>query len=105
MTFRELKAFLDDRLPLLDEKITLFDYGQMRFIPLPNLEVCLDGKPLIHFTIDTGDWQNRFCPLCGNKTLRHLETCEPPDPEHCKDTWTCDCTDDFFVYTFTKVPQ
>jgi len=45
---------------------------------------------------------NRYCPLCGNKTLRLLEKCETGKEDEIKTSWTCDCSDNMVcIYEFT----
>ena len=34
--------------------------------------------------------EDRYCPNCGKKTLRFIETCECDDYEE-KHSWSCDC--------------
>lgn len=35
------------------------------------------------------DTEDKFCPLCGNESLRFIETCES-DFSTEKTSWTCD---------------
>lgn len=36
--------------------------------------------------------EDKYCPICGKKTLRYIETCELSEDE-VKTSWTCDCSD------------
>lgn len=34
---------------------------------------------------------DRYCPMCGRKTLYHIEVCES-DEDSIKTSWSCECT-------------
>lgn len=35
--------------------------------------------------------ENKYCPFCGRKTLRFIETCYS-NRDEIKTSWTCDCS-------------
>jgi hypothetical protein len=47
--------------------------------------------------------ENKYCPTCGNKTLRFIEKCDS-DSDTEKTSWTCnnmECVDDIiYIYHF-----
>jgi len=53
MTFQELQdVLLDVPRNMLNDEITIFDYSTNEFMELPDLKLCLEGKPRIHLTIN-----------------------------------------------------
>jgi hypothetical protein len=44
--------------------------------------------------------ENKYCPICGKKTLRFIEDCECSDDER-KTSWACDCSESvIYIYEF-----
>jgi len=46
---------------------------------------------------------NKWCPECGEQSLRFIEVCES-DNDTIKTSWTCDCGDMVvYIYHFEEV--
>jgi hypothetical protein len=50
---------------------------------------------------------NKFCPFCGEETLRYIEHCDANKGET-KTAWTCECRENkggmvLYIYEFERL--